>query len=256
MTIVDSMQSSHDTALAVILAAGLGKRMGSDLPKVVLPFHGRPMIQWVVESARAAGIGQVIAVIGHKGEMVMDALAGANVEFVWQHELLGTAHAVLQARSYLTAQRAPVLVLLGDVPAIRPRTIRAILEEHTSRNAAATVLTAVVEDPTGYGRILRTDNGRVRGIVEERDADAKIKSIKEINTGVMCFHPQHLLDSLGVIGKDNSQGEYYLTDAIKILVDNGLLVNASTVGESKEASGVNSMEQLSELEHVMPPPGA
>lgn len=239
--------------IALVLAAGIGKRMGTDLPKVLLPFHGRPMVQWVVESAEAAGIQRVIVVVGHKGELVIEALKGYAVEFVWQREQLGTGHAVMQAVDSIKAHLGPLLVLLGDVPGLRPKTIQRLIETHVSRNASATILTAMLADPTGYGRIVRGANDTVTAIVEDRDAVGKIKSIKEINTGLICFSTPQLIRTLGELRRDNSQGEYYLTDCVKLLVDYGLGVFGHPAENPHEAAGVNSPAQLNELERLINP---
>jgi len=239
--------------IALVLAAGIGKRMGTDLPKVLLPFHGRPMVQWVVESAEASGIQRVIVVVGHKGDLVIEALNGYAVEFVWQREQLGTGHAVMQALDLIMSHGGPLLVLLGDVPGLRPKTIQELVAMHITRNASATILTAELADPSGYGRIVRGPNDTVTAIVEDRDASDKIKSIKEINTGLICFSTPHLIKTLGELRRDNSQGEYYLTDCVKLLVDGGLGVFGHLAENALETAGVNSPSQLAELERLISP---
>jgi len=240
-------------AIALILAAGIGKRMGTDLPKVLLPFHGRPMVQWVVESAEASGIQRVIVVVGHKGDLVIEALNGYGVEFVWQREQLGTGHAVMQAVDLIRLHLGPLLVLLGDVPALRPETIQNLVALHFTKDAAATILTAELADPSGYGRIVRGASGTVAAIVEDRDAVDKVKSIKEINTGLICFSTPQLIRTLGELRRDNSQGEYYLTDCVKLLVGEGLCVLGHKAENPHEAAGVNSPAQLDELERLIGP---
>lgn len=232
---------------AVILAAGLGKRMGASIPKVLAELAGRPLIQWVVEAAHRAGIGRVIVVIGHKGEMVEAALKGHDVEFVWQRDLLGTGHAVMQALPLLKGHEGLILVLLGDAPRVRPETIRQILSLHVETGASATVLSADFDDPHGYGRVIRRPNGLVEAIVEERDADDKTKSIKEINSGCICFSPDDLFSALDEVTNENAQGEYYLTEVPTILRREGKSVAAHKAEDPIEAAGVNSPDQLDSL---------
>ncbi|GAB4314350.1 MAG: hypothetical protein Kow0074_01290 [Candidatus Zixiibacteriota bacterium] len=234
--------------IAVVLAAGLGKRMGGDMPKVLAKLQGRPLIQWVIAAIRAAGIARIIVVIGHKGELVREALAGETVEFVWQRELLGTAHAVMQARPHLDGHTGEVIVFLGDVPLIRTSTIDQVVALHRNKSAAATILSADLEDPSGYGRIIRRSDGMVERIVEDRDADDKIRSIKEINSGLICFSTPHLLSALDEVSNDNAQGEYYLTDVAAIFRSQGLPVAAWKAVDPVEIAGVNSPSQLADLE--------
>lgn len=231
----------------VILAAGLGKRMGAPIPKVLVELEGRPLIQWVVQAAEKAGIGRIIVVIGHKGEMVEAALKGHDVEFVWQRELLGTGHAVMQARPLLDKHKGLILVLLGDAPRVRPETIRQILSLHTETGASATVLSADFDDPHGYGRVVRRPDGLVESIVEERDADDKIKSINEINSGCICFTAGDLFAALDEVTNENAQGEYYLTEVPTILREHGKTVAAHKAEDPVEAAGVNSPDQLDSL---------
>jgi bifunctional UDP-N-acetylglucosamine pyrophosphorylase/glucosamine-1-phosphate N-acetyltransferase len=239
-----------DAAVAVILAAGLGKRMGASIPKVLFTLHGKPLIRWVIESARAAGIGRVVVVIGYQGELVRDAVADLNVEFVWQRERLGTGHAVLQTESLLSTRTGPVVVLNGDVPRVRPQTIGSLIEVRDSAKAAAALVTVLMEDPTGYGRIVRRPDGLVDRIVEERDADTDTRRIKEINTGTFCFQGQELFPALHQLTSDNAQGEYYLTDVVSVLCRKGLSVIACRSSDPGEAHGVNSLEQLAALEKL------
>lgn len=234
--------------IAVVLAAGLGKRMGGDLPKVLVELQGRPLIQWVIAAIQAAGISRIIVVIGHKGEMVQEVLAGENVEYVWQRELLGTAHAVMQARSQLEGHRGEVIVFLGDVPLVQVQTIDQVVALHRDSSAAATILSADLDDPSGYGRIIRRGDGMVERIVEDRDADDKIKSIKEINSGLICFSAPHLLWALDEVSNENAQGEYYLTDVAAIFRARNLPVAAWKADDPMEIAGVNSPDQLAELE--------
>lgn len=236
-----------DQTIAIILAAGPGKRMGGDKPKVLLDLAGKPLVIWVVEAVRAAGIDRMIVVIGHKGEEVQAALDGFDVEFVWQKERLGTGHAVQQAVPLLKSHDGPVAVLLGDVPRIQPQTIRDLLKTHCDGEAAVTVLTAVLDDPRDLGRIVRRPDGTLERIVEVRDADDKVKSIKEINTGGMCFYSPDLLSALPELRSENAQSEFYLTDVIAILQRKGLPVIGFTSNDPRDALGANSPDQLEEI---------
>ncbi|MBD3299646.1 MAG: NTP transferase domain-containing protein [candidate division Zixibacteria bacterium] len=236
--------------IAVVLAAGLGKRMGGEMPKVLAELRGKPLVNWVVEAIQAAGISRIIVVIGHKGELVQQALAGVEVEFVWQRKLLGTAHAVMQARSQLESHTGEVIVFLGDVPLIQTETVNQVVGLHRDKIAAATILSADLPDPSGYGRIVRQADGMVERIVEDRDADDKIRSIKEINSGLICFSTPELLSALNEVSDDNAQGEYYLTDVAEIFRARGLPVAAWKADDPIEIAGVNSPEQLAVLEEA------
>ncbi|MCI0405884.1 MAG: NTP transferase domain-containing protein, partial [candidate division Zixibacteria bacterium] len=172
---------------AVILAAGKGKRMRSSLPKVLHRLAGRPLVTWVVEAAQKTGIEKIIVVVGYKGEKVKKALQGYRVEFVWQKSQLGTGHAVRMAYPKLKNFHGTLLVLAGDVPAIKPQTIRRFIEFHKRQRALATVLTARWPDPTGYGRIVRSKKGDVLRIVEHKDASSEERKIREVNTGTLVF---------------------------------------------------------------------
>jgi len=242
--------SRSDPIVAVILAAGLGKRMSAPIPKVLFTLQGKALIRWVVEAAQKAEIDRVIVVIGHEGEMVKEAVDDLGVEFVWQRERLGTGHAVLQAESLLASHDGSVVVLNGDVPRIRPKTITDLIDTRRRMNAAAAVVTVQMADPTGYGRIVRRPGGLVDRIVEERDADPQTKTIREINSGTFCFRAPHLFSALHQVTNNNAQGEYYLTDVVSLLCRKGLSVVACESSDPTEAHGVNSPEQLEELERM------
>ena len=241
-----------DSTAAVVLAAGLGKRFGSDHPKVMAHFHGRPLVQWVTDSLRESTIKRTIVVIGHHGEEVEGLYPNAEVEFVWQRERLGTGHAVRQAEHVLRAHQGHVLVLLGDAPCVRPNTIRELLGLHAQFHAAATILSAEVDDPTGYGRIVRTPDGSVDRIIEHREADDKVRAIREINSGMIAFRSESLWLNLERIGNSNSQGEYYLTDVIGLLRAEGQKVMAYVAPDSREVLGVNAPADLRLLEELFP----
>jgi UDP-N-acetylglucosamine diphosphorylase/glucosamine-1-phosphate N-acetyltransferase len=234
---------------AVVLAAGKGKRMKSDLPKVLHPIHGRPMISILMDTLHSMTFEQIAVVIGYKGEMVLKALSDYPVTFVWQTEQLGTGHAVMMAEPELKDFRGTVLVAAGDVPFLSPKSISRLFEIHESTAAAATCLSAVVDDPTGYGRIIRVDNSdQLARIVEHKDADQATLQIREINTGTLCFDASLLFSTLRLLKNDNAQGEYYLTDCVKILHEQGRRVSVVCADDSNEVLGVNSVDQLRDLE--------
>ena len=241
-----------EQAAAVVLAAGLGKRFGSDHPKVMAHFHGRPLVKWVTDSLKSSGIKRSIVVIGHHGEEVEGLYSNGEVEFVWQHERLGTGHAVRQAEHLLKAHHGHVLVLLGDAPCVRPQTIRDLMKLHVESQAAATILSAEVDDPSGYGRIVRAADGTVDRIVEHRDADEQIRATREINSGMIAFRSELLWPNLERVGSDNAQGEYYLTDVIGLLRNAGQKVMAYIAPDSREVLGVNSPDDLRLLESLFP----
>lgn len=227
----------------IILAAGQGSRMKSRLPKVCHPLGGQPMIQHVVKTARQLS-DRITVVIGHGAEQVKAALADQAVSFVTQSEQLGTGHAVAQALPHISAEER-VLVLYGDVPLISVETLRAMLDaEHQD---ALTLLTAVLDDPTGYGRILRA-NGAIQAIVEQKDATPEQLQITEINTGFMAMPGHRLQDWLPRLSNENAQGEYYLTDLVAMAVSDGVTVSAVSPGALMETQGVNNRVQLATLE--------
>jgi len=231
---------------AVILAAGHGKRMRSPLPKVLHPVLGRPMVLRVADAAREAGLDRIVVVVGHGRERVVPVLEGHGLDWAVQEEQLGTAHALdCGLRAIGDEEPEEVCVLLGDVPLIRTATVRRLLETRRDTDSAVTVLTTIPDDPAGYGRVVRSGEGDcVTEIVEDRDASPRQREIREINTGLMAFDGGRVRELLSRIGSDNSQGEYYLTDAVSIAVDGGLRVTASLAADSREVSGVNNPLQL------------
>jgi bifunctional UDP-N-acetylglucosamine pyrophosphorylase/glucosamine-1-phosphate N-acetyltransferase len=239
---------------AVILAAGKGKRMRSSLPKVLHRLAGKPLVCWVVEAAQKAGISKIIVVIGYKGEMVKKALRRHPVELVWQHSQLGTGHAVRMAYSKLKNFRGTLLVLAGDVPALKPETIRRLAEYHQKQKAFATVLTARWPDPAGYGRIVRSKAGDVLRIVEHKDATPAELKIREVNTGTFAFFIPPLFSLLAQIKNQNTQKEYYLPDVVSLLRRQKKKVAALLLKNLIEAQGVNSREELERLEKAFRKP--
>ncbi len=231
----------------VILAAGLGKRMRSNLPKVLHPLAGRPLLAHVLEAAQRIGAERRVVVFGHGGERVRAALAGQDCIWVEQAEQRGTGHAVIQAMPAV-ADMDRVLVLYGDVPLIAPETLRRLIA--ASAETSLGLLTADVPDPTGYGRILRDLDGQVVRIVEERDASPDERMIREINTGFLVADCARLADWLGRIDDDNAQGEYYLTDVTGLAAQEGAVIASTQPDAVVEVAGVNDRVQLAELERV------
>ncbi|MGE7696541.1 bifunctional UDP-N-acetylglucosamine diphosphorylase/glucosamine-1-phosphate N-acetyltransferase GlmU [Lysinibacillus sp. NPDC094177] len=235
---------------AVILAAGQGTRMKSKLYKVLHPVCGKPMVQHVVDHIQTLDANRIVTVVGHGAEKVKQQL-GDKSEYVLQAEQLGTAHAVQQAEAILGSEEGTTLVVCGDTPLIRPETMQALFEHHQAKNAKATILTAIAENPTGYGRILRGDNGQVEQIVEQKDASAEQQLVKEINTGTYCFDNKALFETLKLVKNDNAQGEYYLPDVIEILQKQGDVVEAYVTEDFEETLGVNDRVALSQAEALM-----
>ena len=233
--------------LAIILAAGEGKRMYSKKPKVLHEICGMSMVEHVCKSAKEAGAEEIVVVVGHCSEEVQKKLKG--VKFAFQETQLGTGHAVIQADKYI--ESGPVLVLCGDTPLLSAGTIRKMYEIHKAQNNHATVLTADFENPFNYGRIIRDSDENITAIIEERDADLKQKKIKEINSGIYLFEGNLLKEALCELNNDNDQGEYYLTDVIKSFNTKNLKIGAFKIENSNEIMGVNNRLQLSEAEALM-----
>jgi bifunctional UDP-N-acetylglucosamine pyrophosphorylase/glucosamine-1-phosphate N-acetyltransferase len=230
----------------VILAAGQGKRMNSDLPKVLHPLAGKPLIAHVVAAARTIAAEQICIVHGHGGDLVQAALSGEDLAYALQSPQLGTGHALQQALPELT--KAPLtLVLYGDVPLVRSATLQALLK---AAGKGIAILTAELDDPTGYGRILRNKTGGVTGIVEQKDATAAQKRICEINSGIMALPTARLAKWLPQLKNKNAQKEYYLTDIIALAVRDRVPVTGFKVDDAGEIQGVNSRAQLAQLERT------
>ncbi|HTY12962.1 MAG TPA: NTP transferase domain-containing protein [Candidatus Omnitrophota bacterium] len=237
-----------DGTAAVILAAGKGVRMESDLPKVFHPLAGKPMLGYVIDAVRAIGAERVYVVVGHKKELIIDHFKDSGVVFVEQKEQLGTGHAVMQAEPLLRDFSGNVLVLAGDVPLISPQTLRKLIEFHIARHSSATDLTAELPDAGSYGRIVRNQAGMILRIVEKKDASPEELKIKEINTGTFCFDSKALFSALREVKAENAQKEYYLTDTIEILRTHGLPVFACLTDNYEETLGVNTRAELAEME--------
>jgi bifunctional UDP-N-acetylglucosamine pyrophosphorylase/glucosamine-1-phosphate N-acetyltransferase len=229
----------------VILAAGQGKRMHSDLPKVAHVLAGRPLLEHVIESARSLDPQGLCVVVGHGADLVRDRVPAPGASWALQDKQLGTGHAVMQAIPYL-ARGGTVLVLYGDVPLIAPHTLRSLAA--ASGGGKLAILTQDLENPKGYGRIVRDAAGRVARIVEEKDADAKERAIREVNTGIVAAPREHLEKWLSRLSNDNAQGEYYLTDIVAAAVADGVPVEVRQPAAAHECLGVNSKSDLAELE--------
>ena len=236
--------------LAVILAAGKGTRMKSTLPKVLHKIGGKPMVQHVLDAADVAGAKKKVVVVGFGAECVEGTL-GKQAEFVVQAEQLGTGHAVMQAAEFLKDFDGTVMVLCGDTPLLRGKTLEKLFNEHKAAGASATVLTAHMPNPTGYGRVIRDASGQVLKIVEQKDANSRELAVNEVNTGIYCFERAALFEALQSTNCNNMQGEYYLTDVIGILATAHSKVWAVKVDDYQDTLGINSRMQLAEAEKIV-----
>lgn len=238
------------TRNAIILAAGQGTRMKSKLPKVLHPILGQPMIEYIIKALHANEIKEKVTVIGHGADLVKETI-GDQCQFVFQKEQLGTAHAVLQAESILKEKKGTTIVVAGDTPLIRPETFSALIAYHEKTGSAATVLTANMEEPFGYGRIVRDIEGEVERIVEQKDASPNEQAITEINTATYCFDNEALFEGLQHVNNDNKQGEYYLTDLVEIFRQAGKKVSAYVAEDAEETSGINDRVALVDATTLM-----
>lgn len=232
----------------VILAAGQGKRMHSDLPKVLQPLAGRPLLAHVLAAARALEPAAIHVVYGHGGDEVKAAFAGqSDLRWVLQSQQLGTGHAVLQALPSIPDDHQ-VVVALGDVPLVSSRTLQRLVKDSADGDLA--LLTAVVDDPTGYGRVIRDERGEVERIVEDKDATDDERRVNEVNTGLMAFGARALRGFLAKLDNDNAQGEYYLTDTVRLLIAAGRKAKAVIGPDYRELLGINTVAQLQEAERI------
>jgi bifunctional UDP-N-acetylglucosamine pyrophosphorylase/glucosamine-1-phosphate N-acetyltransferase len=245
-TIAQSATPNGESAAAVaavILAAGKSTRMRSKLPKPLHPICGLPMTQHVVRACRAAGVERIVVVVGHEAELVREGLGG-GVEYALQQTPRGTGDAVLAAKPLLQDWPGDILVLAGDIPMLKSETLQALLDRHRSGGCAATMLTAMLDDATGYGRILRDESGCVAGIVEEKDATPDQRRIQEWNPSIYVFDSPSLWPALAELTPNNAQGEYYLTDIVKSFVGQGRVVDSSRVDDALDVLGVNNRVEL------------
>lgn len=235
----------------VILGAGKGKRMKSKKAKVLHLLAGRPIIEYTLDLAKSLQTDKIVLVVGYQGDSAKALFADKKIDIVEQKEQLGTAHAVMQAKDVLKDFRGNILVLSGDVPLLKKKTIARLLKKHDKSKAVVTVLTARVPDPFGYGRVIRKKDSSIEKIVEEGDATKREKSINEINSGVYCFKKDFLFNTLKAIKRENVQKEFYLTDIIEIARKSGLPVNALLADDFNEIMGINTRVELANIEQMM-----
>lgn len=238
-------------AIAVILAAGEGKRMKSILPKVLHRLAGKPLVEYVVQTTLKADMLRTVVVVGHRRDMVITALDAYPLDFVVQEPQLGTGHAMQRVIEEVGHFGGAVVVLLGDAPFIRTEILKELVDTHHRDGNAITLLTAEIEEPRGYGRIVRGQDGSVERIVEEADATDDERAIREINSGIACYSYEPLVAALGELQRDNEQGEYYLTDTIALARDRGDRVGAMFAGEAIETWGINDFQQLRAAERIL-----
>lgn len=234
---------------ALVLAAGQGKRIKSDLPKVLHKVCGKEMLKHVIDSIRNSGIDDINVIIGKGAELVKERTSDDNVSYSLQAEQLGTGHAVKCAQEFLKGKKGVVAIFTGDTPLIKQSTVEKLVGDHMKNNNAATILTAKVEDPTGYGRIVRK-NDQVLKIVEHKDCNEEELKITEMNSGIYCFDIELLLNALDKLNNNNEQGEYYLTDVIEILKSENKIIGA-VITDYEETIGVNSRVQLAQAEEIL-----
>lgn len=228
---------------AVILAAGKGTRMKSDLPKVVHTIEEKCLVDYAIEAAQGAGAEDICLVVGYKYEVVRETIIHKEVKFVLQEEQLGTGHAVKCAKDFL-GEEGETLILFGDTPLITAETLTRLQKHHRENKNAVTVLSAMIDDPTGYGRIIRDEDGKFVKSVEHKDANELELKSQEINSGMYIFDTKELKEALDKIQPNNAQGEYYLPDALTIIKDKGLRVDAFALDDPEDITGVNDQEQL------------
>ena len=232
-----------------ILAAGKGSRMESELPKVLHELNGKSLIDYVIDTASELNPNSITLVVGFQKDRVKNHIQNNKIHYVSQDQQLGTGHAVLQIENQLSNQEGHLLILYGDVPNIKSSTLSPIIDEHIKQNHSATIITAMLEDPTGYGRIIRDKNGNVLKIVEEKDCTSDEKKIKEWNPGIYIFKIPQLFSELKRIKPNNALNEYYLTDVIELIKESSP-VQAKKIADSREVIGINTINQLSLMENI------
>ncbi|AQT67324.1 Bifunctional protein GlmU [Anaerohalosphaera lusitana] len=238
--------------VAIIMAAGQSTRMNTKLPKVLHEVCGRPMLSYVLDACRQAGVDRIIIVVGYGKEQIIDRFGDqADITFVEQKEQKGTGHAVMCCRDELERFKGQTLILCGDAPLIRSETLKTLIEKHEQEKSAATLATTILDNPAGYGRIVRDSYGNIQGIVEHNDCTDQQLQIKEVNPGYFCFETPVLLDALKEIKPNNVKNEYYLTDALHITIATGGKVTAVTAVAPEDAMGVNNRRQLSQASKIM-----
>ena len=237
---------------AIILAGGEGKRMGSEKPKTLCEVLGKPMLRWVIDAVRAAGIDDICVVKGYRAEFIDEYIETLpfKVETVLQSERLGTGPAVMMAREFLESRGGSVVILGGDAPFVDAGTIEGSFELHTHSGNSATVISAEVEDAAGYGRVVRNSDSSLKAIIEHKDADEETRKINEINSGAYWFEVEALLSVLDRITSDNKAREYYLPDALKLIIGDGKKAGAYVASTADVALGANDPSQLEELNQI------
>ena len=230
-----------------ILAAGKGTRMESNIPKVLHNLENKALIDYVLDTAYELNPEKIFTVVGFKKELVINHINNPNIEYIEQKEQLGTGHAVLQLDNPLHGKNGHLLILYGDVPNIKHSTLSPIVDEHIKENADVTMITAILEDPTGYGRIIRDQSGNLIKIVEEKDCNKSEKAIKEMNPGIYIFKISKLFKNLKKVKSNNESKEYYLTDVIE-LINNSGTVKTKKIDNPKEIMGINTVKQLELLQ--------
>lgn len=242
----------NNSALAtVILAAGRGTRMKSDLAKVLHPICGRPMLWYVVELARSVGSEKTVVVTGHQSDLVEETMKGGDLIYAFQEMQMGTAHAVLQAGDALRDFEGDTLILCGDVPLLLPSTTEGLLDNHRSTGSAITVMTALPDNPGSYGRVVKNEGGEILRIVEASDAGTEEMAIREINTGIYCADNTFLFEAVRKIDNKNAQGEYYFTDIIEIASRENRKAGSFIIDDPSEAMGINTLDDLKAAEDIM-----
>ena len=235
---------------AVILAAGKGTRMESDLPKVIHTIDGKCLADYVIEAAVGAGADEICLVVGYQAEQVKNTIAHKEVSYALQEQQLGTGHAVKCAADFLK-EDGETLILFGDTPLITARTLQDLASHHRKNGNAVTVLSALVDDPTGYGRIIRDEKGQFAKSVEHKDATEAERAVREINSGMYIFDTAELKQALEQLTPNNAQGEYYLPDTLSIIKAKGLKADAYTLAIPEDITGVNTQQQLAEAADVI-----
>jgi bifunctional UDP-N-acetylglucosamine pyrophosphorylase/glucosamine-1-phosphate N-acetyltransferase len=239
--------------VAILLAAGVSSRMNTHLPKVLHEVTGRPMLAYVLDACRSVGVDKIHVVVGFGADQVKERFAEESSDIVWvqQPKQMGTAHAVMCCKEHLAGFKGQTLVLCGDGPLIRAKTLQTLIEKHEAEQSAATLATAVLEDPMGYGRIIRDAYGNMQGIIEDSDCTPAQRAVREVNPSYYLFNNQVLFRALESVKPDNVKGEYYLTDALAVIIASGHKVVAITAVRPEEAVGVNSRAQLSVASKIM-----